>query len=233
MINWKTVQPSVIKVSGPFFCFQRLSSASTEDWAHFLQWASNLPLSYQAQTRHYSCCNPFDEASSVTRDKRQQLSNNNNNNNNTHTHTNASVVIFLSLHLQARVWTLAIMFSGSPSSGSHSTGTLLMRAARGRNTELSRVGMLTNGRCHFCSRTHARTHARTHTQLRATFEKGPKFREPRTVSWQKNYEIIKNAVHHCQEKGYPPSGSTGSTSRMGHNCSLQSPHEDWFTLPQR
>ena len=36
--------------------------------------------------------------------------------------------------------------------------------------------------------------------LRAIFEKGPKFRQPRTVSWQKNYEIIKNAVHHCLEK---------------------------------
>ena len=40
----------------------------------------------------------------------------------------------------------------------------------------------------------------TDPKLRAIFEKGPKFREPRTVSWQKNFEIIKNAVHHCQEK---------------------------------
>ena len=61
-INWKTVQPLVIKLLGPFFSFQQLSSANTEDRAHFLQRTLNLPFSYQAQTRHYNCCDPFDEA---------------------------------------------------------------------------------------------------------------------------------------------------------------------------
>ena len=40
----------------------------------------------------------------------------------------------------------------------------------------------------------------TNPKLRAIFEKGPKFREPRTVSWPKNYDLIKNAVRQCQEK---------------------------------
>ena len=40
----------------------------------------------------------------------------------------------------------------------------------------------------------------TNPQLRAIFEKGPKFREPRIDSWPKNYDLIKNAVQQCQEK---------------------------------
>ena len=39
--NWKTVQPSVIKLFGPFFCFQRLSSAmvQTSKTDHFFKLA--------------------------------------------------------------------------------------------------------------------------------------------------------------------------------------------------
>ena len=40
----------------------------------------------------------------------------------------------------------------------------------------------------------------TNPKLREVFEKGPKFREPRIVSWPKNYDLIKNAVRQCQEK---------------------------------
>ena len=40
----------------------------------------------------------------------------------------------------------------------------------------------------------------TNPKLRAIFEKGPKFREPRIVCWPKNYDWIKNAVQQCQEK---------------------------------
>ena len=40
----------------------------------------------------------------------------------------------------------------------------------------------------------------TNPKLRAIFQEGPKFREPRIVSWPKNYDLIKNAVRQCLEK---------------------------------
>ena len=41
----------------------------------------------------------------------------------------------------------------------------------------------------------------TNPKLRAIFEKGPKFREPRIVSWPKNYDLIKKQFSSVKKNG--------------------------------